>query len=180
MAWGIVVDTDGSGFKGLDPLTPYVPSFAIAGSSDPIPLSVTPDGVAVIPTTNRLYISSNLMNLTTTSGDGGAVGLNRITNLSNFNYGDGVNQGDAFMIIWFDALALGNPAAKGTGYGMANVPGAAFRALPADPGTHDFFGGWAGPDEPKSMDMVLGTPIPEPSVAILGAIGLLGLLRRRR
>lgn len=186
MVWGIVVDTDDSGFKGLNPLTPYN-AINLTSSVNPLVLSTTTDGTDSVLTTNVLYLSSGLMTKTGTStvdglpaGGVAGGGLNRIGNLSNFNYLSGVTQGDKFMVIWFDVNALGGAAAKGVAYGMADVPGAAFRTMPADPGTHDWFGGWVGPDEAKPMNMALGTPVPETSTVLLGALGAIGLLRRRR
>jgi hypothetical protein len=183
LAWGIVVDASGNGFQGTAE-NPYMPFGNISTNTAGTVLSTLTGGAS----DDVLYISSNLMNLTTNTNDGAVLGLNRVTNLSNIVYGNGVGQGDIYRLIWFDVTNLSSASAVGTKYGMYELPavamvapwGANANTLPADPGTYSAAPASAGADAPKSMGFTLGVAIPEPSAALLGAIGALGLLRRRR
>lgn len=173
LIWGILVDSTGNGFLEND----YLPGFSLAAGSGtnagaPLALS-TANGV----TDDYLIMSGNLMNLTTNTNDGGAIGLNRITGLNSFNYADQMNGGDSYKIIWFDRSVLGGVTVEGEKYGTFQP--ATLNTLPPDPtASISFQGAFAGADAAKPMSFVLG--VPEPSSALLGAIGALGLLRRRR
>ena len=181
MVWGIVVDAANNGFQGENAATPYDAGFTVTSAAT---LGGTVLNYLSAPTTSVasddvLYISSNLMNLTTNTTDGATVGLNRITNLANISYTQpGVAAGDTFRVIWFNLTALGGTSADGVKYGMWDMP--SLDTLQADPGTYPLAAASAGADTAKSMGFTLGVAVPEPSAALLGAVGALVLLRRRR
>jgi len=68
-----------------------------------------------------------------------------------------------------DSAAFGGHSARQTRYIIASFT--------ADGPTQSF--GITG-EEPTFGALVLGTNVPEPSAVLLGGLGLLGLLRRRR
>lgn len=186
MVWGIVVDAGGDGFDAT-PTNPYANNWTggtLTGNNSGLQLSTTTNGTDFQLSDDVLYISSAVMgqtSATNTGVDGGTLaGTNRVLGFSNMNYnaGLGVATGDAYAIIWFDSLVLGSAATEGLKYGLYNFGD----TLPADPpgGAFDKTAFFAGPDELKTMTMALNTAIPEPSAALLGALGVLGLLRRRR
>lgn len=179
MVWGIVVDTQSNGFAGASAETPYDAGFAYsANGGNGVTLSTVNAANVTTASDDVLYISSNLMNLTTSNVIGELVGVNRITNLSSINYAGNVGSGDAFRIVWFDVNALSGNSADGTKYGLYQMP--SLNTLQADPGTYNVSAAFGGADSSKSMGFTLGTAVPEPSVALLGALGVFGLVRRRR
>lgn len=176
LAWGILVDSTGNGFKDGE----YVDGFTIAkgtGTNAGTPtLLSTSAGV----TDDYLIMSGNLMNLTTSTVDGATVGINRITNLTSFNYAAGMNGGDSYKIIWFDQtqIATSTVAAAGLKYGTFQT--ATLNTIPADPtASIAYASAFAGADASKAMSFSVQA-VPEPSAALLGMLGALGLLRRRR
>jgi hypothetical protein len=186
MVWGIIVDTAGDGFDGASLTNPYSHGFALTavGTVNGVRLSTTLDGVTNTLTDDYLFISSNLMavNSAATPPDGSLTNMNRITNLSNINLNSvgnptGVLATQAFAIVWFDALALSGTSSSGQRYGVFNPGGL---TLPSDGNTQSYATAFDGVDDLKPMSYTLSSPIPEPSVALLGAFGVLGLLRRRR
>lgn len=180
MVWGIVVDAAGNGFQGENALTPYDSGFTYSSASTlgGVVLNYMSTPSTSVASDDVLYISGNLMNLTTNTNDGSTLGINRITNLTGISYTQpGVATGDTFRVIWFDITALGGASADGTKYGMYDMP--SLDTLQADPGTYNISAAFTGADTQKSMLYTLGG-VPEPSAALLGAIGALGLLRRRR
>ena len=83
------------------------------------------------------------------------------------------SQGNAFGIVWFDStLQSGEAAGSANTYGFYTQ--ASF-VMPA-PGSTTAFTGTVT-NSPTNANLPL---VPEPSVAILGALGALGLIRRRR
>jgi hypothetical protein len=78
------------------------------------------------------------------------------------------------MIVWFDATALGGTIQGGDKYGALPLP--AF-TIPADGAAVNFSSNFVGVEPVRMADM---TFVPETSTALLGALGALGLLRRRR
>lgn len=172
LIWGIVVDTTGNGFAEGQ----YKAGFSLAAGSGtnagaPVQLS-TSSGF----TDDYLIVSGNIMNLTTNTTDGGTAGINRITGLNSFSYAPGMEGGDTYKVIWFDATALGGTSAAGLKYGTFKTT--TLNTIPADPTPSiNYQAAFAGADAPKTMEFAL---IPETSTALLGALGALGLLRRRR
>ena len=100
------------------------------------------------------------------------------------------NFGTVNKVIWFDVTALSGTSATGTKYGMFEIPSTpitvaagttiAGNTLGADPGTYNYSPAWAGADTLKPMSFTLGEAVPETSTSLLGALGALALLRRRR
>jgi MYXO-CTERM domain-containing protein len=188
MVWGLLVDTDGDGFDSITSGNSYNGGFSLAANANGFALSLN---TSVI-TDDVLYIGSALMASSSTAintpvGEVPA-NQNRILSFTGFNYnaGLGVNAGDKIAIIWFDATSLGGTANNGMRYGIFDLPNVLFdgvnsvAVLPTDNGgSYTFAPAFAGPDSAKAMAYTLG-PIPEPSAALLGALGALGLLRRRR
>lgn len=174
LVWGIVVDTGNNGF--LSGLYGNNGLSFTDNSAGGLPngqfLSIANGG---LETDDRLYISTNLMTLSGT-GDN-STGFARPTNLSGLNYTNGVTQGDAFALIWFDVTSkTGQTVELGAKYGFLTNPGF---VIPADAGSSVSFATlFTGADDARPANLALG--IPEPSAALLGAIGALGLLRRRR
>jgi len=162
MVWGIVVDASGNGFS----TTSYTPGFNYTGN-----LST---GAVFTGTDDVLYLAPAVMTLTTNTNDGGAIGLNRITTLTSLVMTGNVSTGDSFAVIWFDKTAVGGASAGGDKFGI--FQNAAF-VLPADTATQSFASVFTGADSLKTMT---GQLVPEPSVALLGALGAFGLIRRRR
>jgi len=62
--------------------------------------------------------------------------------------------------------------------GLANTTTA--NKLPGADGSYSYASVFDGPDAAKNMAYTLGVAVPEASTALLGALGALGLLRRRR
>ncbi len=82
-------------------------------------------------------------------------------------------EGRGFAVIWFDStLSAGNTTGDTNTYGFYTQPS---YVMPA-PGASLPFA--ASDQTAKQATIALG--VPEPSVAILGALGVLGLVRRRR
>lgn len=203
MAWGIIVDSAGDGFDGFASASSsavdggtlftsgatYDPGFFLQGTSGVAPNGGLPNGqllnVGGLASDDRLFISTNLMAL--------VGGKGRITSLSAFNYAPDMAAGDNYAIVWFDTTSLSNSAAtqEGLKYGAWTKPGTGptnGTILPVDPGSYTtaatgpagMFGaaGSGIGQSLKTATLVAG--VPEPSAALLGAIGALGLLRRRR
>jgi hypothetical protein len=172
LIWGIIVDSGRNGFADGQ----YMPGFSLAAGSGtnagaPVQLSIS-SGL----TDDYLIVSGNIMNLTTNTTDGGTVGINRITGLNSFSYAPTMEGGDPFKVVWFNATALGGTAAAGLKYGTFQT--ATLNTIPADPTPSiNYQAAFAGADAPKPMAF---TVVPETSAALLGALGALGLLRRRR
>lgn len=172
LVWGIVVDTGNNGF---------LPGVYFNNGLSLSDNAALPNGQFLslsggIPSDDRLYISSNLMTLSGT-GDG-STGFARPTNLTGLVYSNGVTQNDNFAIIWFDATTkTGQAAQPGDNYGFLTNPGL---VIPADAGSSVSFASlFTGADAARLANLEI-QGIPEPSAALIGAIGALGLLRRRR
>lgn len=188
LVWGIVVDGAGNGFQGATSGATYDPTFTYANTStntNGFALTVS-NGVA---TDDVLYISTNLMATSTNTNDGGN-GFFRPTLINNVTLGSTagganplVNPGDSFAIIWFDATAFGGAAAAGQKYGILSTPTTADPLQPLvlgnDTSGLNYSKNFIGTEPSRPANLTLGT-VPEPSAALLGAIGALGLLRRRR
>ncbi|GAA5128751.1 PEP-CTERM sorting domain-containing protein [Luteolibacter yonseiensis] len=178
MVWGILVDTQGNGFAGGN----YDPGFSLAATTNALTLTVS-NGLA---SDDRLFIASANMVTTTTTADETPAGMNRILTMGNMNINSPVAFGQSYAIIWFDTTTRPTATTDGLKYGifvppatnvgLANTTTA--NKLPGADGTFSYAAIFDGPDAPKTMDYVLG--VPEPSALALGAIGALGLLRRRR
>lgn len=188
LVWGIVVDGNNDGFQGGNGLVTYDPTFSYTNTttaSTGFALTVN-NGTA---TDDRLFISTNLMATSANANDGGS-GFFRPTLINNVTLGSTaagsnplVNPGDAFAIIWFDVTAFGANATNGQKYGLLSTPTTADPAQPLvlgnDASGLNYAKNFIGTEPARPASFSLGV-IPEPSAAILGALGALGLLRRRR
>lgn len=183
LVWGILVDTAGNGFAGGLGANFYDEGFSLNATTTALSLTAN-NGVA---TDDRLFIAPGQMALATTIDSGGGT-VNRILSMAGMNMTNGVNFGQSYAIIWFNSVARVNTteglsygifAPSATNVGIANTTTA--NKLPGADGTFDYAPVFAGADAAKSMGFSLGgAVIPEPSTALLGALGALGLLRRRR
>jgi MYXO-CTERM domain-containing protein len=168
--WGILVDTNGNGFS----LGNYAAGASLAANAANV-LSTYIEGVTTT-TDDVLYISPNLMVNSVSTVDGGTVsGQGRPTSFANVQTPNG-SVGDQFYVVWFDQTTLGGVTAIGDKYGAFRIP--AF-TIPADGATVSFASNFVGA-EPTQLANLSFTGVPEPSAAVLGALGALGLLRRRR
>jgi len=173
MVWGVIVDGDGDGFDNVTTTTNYASGFSLGANANGTNLSLVGGGV----TDDRLYIASAVMAQNTSAVDGAAIGDNRILTFSNLVFGGTAGAADTFRVVWFDVLTL-SPAVTATDglkFGMLSDPSF---VLPNDGSTTPFSGNFVGADPSKPMNFIVG--VPEPSVTLLGALGVLGLIRRRR
>lgn len=165
LVWGIVIDTAGNGFdshffQGVN--------FATAGGQS----LLTPEGNA---SDDYLWLSSNLMATPNATYDGMVPGNNAITNITSIGYNSaGVNAGDAFAIVWFDRTSFSGISNYGDAFGI--FTDSSF-IIPPDSYTVSFAPLFAGAD---SLKLMTGSLVPEPSTALLGLLGIAGLIRRRR
>jgi hypothetical protein len=177
--WGIIVDTGRNGF--LD--GSYVPGFSLNSASTTNNNAGTPVALSVAAgvTDDFLIMSGFSMNLTTNTTDSAVVGQNRITGLNSFSYALGMDGGDPYKIIWFNLTSANNNNPGGTataGLAYGTFAPASLSTIPAD-GTASisYAPAFDGVDSLKTMAF---TVVPETSTSLLGAIGALALLRRRR
>ncbi len=188
MAWGIIVDTAGDGFDGNSGSTPYTGGFNMAstGTGAPITLSVSSGA-----TDDRLFMAPGFMSVNTTANDSDAIGVNKLLSMTSMTLGSaGVAGGQFYAIIWFDTLIRQASTADGLKYGVF-IPSATdlsvtaglttANRLPSNDGaTYSYGPAFLGADTAKTMGFAINTPIPETSTSLLGALGALALLRRRR
>lgn len=175
LVWGVIVDSSGNGFNGVNfnsfdggsyaSSASYDGGFSLAANVTGT-LALTVGGVA---TDDIIYIGAS--NMATGGTFDGATGLAKITSISNMVYGAGINPGDSYAIVWFDTTA------RGTAQGNYGIYRESWMTLPNDPGTYDVSVNFAGAELDKTTNLTL---VPEPSAALLGMLGALGLLRRRR
>jgi hypothetical protein len=172
LVWGIVVDGSGN---GLSTAAYNVPDFT---ASSLTVLSLAAGGV----TDDVLYISTSGLTANTSSGTEGdgltTGGVGGIYDIVGVDLSNGVGTGDKFYVVWFS----GGVAGTLTDVSFV-IPAAGASVALADP--------FVGVDPNRSAGLAyIGTSgtstgagltfAPEPSSALLGAIGALGLLRRRR
>jgi hypothetical protein len=183
MQWGIVYDTGGDGFGGLTfDSSGYLSAatgttgynvFSLASGFLSGNTSATNDYFyvpVVIPTTqNRASISG-----VDPGGDGAVLSLTGAFNNSDAGKPAGLNTGDRFAIIWFEAAPV-----DGSYYGMFSPSVFQTPASGATlPLASNFTNGnVADPIQPASLQF---GAIPEPSRLVLLGIGFIGLFARRR
>ena len=197
MVWGMIVDVDGDGFDGFASATSTISDggllYTAGATYDPGFVRTGTSGTGAIAggqaltilggtaTDDRIFLSTNLMALVSSQA--------RMTQLASMTYGTGMAAGDKYALVWFDYTSLGGAAtAQGDKYGAWTKSGASVTTgtiLPADPGSYTTATGPAGlfgADNTASSKTASLTlyGVPEPSAALLGALGALGLLRRRR
>jgi len=205
--WGIIVDSGSDGFDGLGTAsTSTVNGGTLYSSSGSTVNSTYEGGFSLSPTTagnapsgqamkvagnatdDILFLSSNLMALVS--------GEYRLTTITNLTYSGDVTAGDQYRIVWFDDLKNSGGSSLTTLSSASVVSSGRFglwgdttgttavnsTILPSDPGnftttTTGPAGMFAGTETNMASTLTL---IPEPTSALLGAVGALLLLRRRR
>lgn len=180
--WGFLVDTSAAqdGFLGTGL---YSPGASLASATQTILTTLV--GGNPVNTNDVLAIAANIMvNSDNATLDGGTIAsgtLARPLSLT-LNYTNGIAAGQQFRLIWFDTTvnAAGTVVAGNAAYGLLSnavfvVPGDGTANLNL---TSNFVG--VDPVRTASNTFAPGAAVPEPSAALLGMIGALGLLRRRR
>lgn len=170
MQWGVIVDKTGNGLSA----SAYDAVTLVGGQSYVLTVSsAVSDDV--------LYMATGLTADTTGSieGDGVTTGGNGgIYDINGLALANGVATGQKFYVVWFSGQLGGT------------LTDASF-TIPADGALLSYGNPFVGADPIRTAgfayDGVSATPtgagisfVPEPSAALLGAIGALGLLRRRR
>jgi len=200
LMWGVVVDTLGNGFLpggyvgGTDGAVNIIPNTNNA-STWPAPNVVATNGqtlmqrdlvgTAAIPTDDVLFICSSFMSTAGTTD--GAATLARPLNIASIPLSGNITTGDPFAIVWFaydnaGDNAQGNdfsntPFLVGDKYGMLALPAL---TIPADGANQPYASNFAGTDPQRTAEHQFIGLIPEPSTALLGLLGLVGFVRRRR
>lgn len=169
--WGVLVDTSAAQ-DGFLTSGSYQLGASLAASTQTVLSSlsgVSNDVLAIA--------SAGMLSSTNTTLDGGTVGSLARPGSITLAYTNGIAVGQKFALIWFDTTinTAGTVVASGAKYGL--LTNAAF-VLPAD-GTaaFDFRPNFVGVDPVNTANLSV---VPEPSAALLGVIGVFGLLRRRR
>lgn len=176
LVWGIIVDTSGNGFASSN----WNSGFTLTGGNE---TGITLQAITGGATDDVLYINGSATTSLNSATDGAAVGSGRVNSISTVTYAGLVTGNQAFAIVWFDRSAtLNGTVTDGTKFGIITsgtnaVP--PFLLPAANSAAVDYSVAFAGADPAKSATFTFGL-IPEPSTALLGAIGALGLLRRRR
>ncbi|WP_035609659.1 PEP-CTERM sorting domain-containing protein [Haloferula sp. BvORR071] len=162
LKWGIIVDTTGNGL-----LSTYDQVALVQGTS----VSLTTNGGTA--TGDRLIFAANL---TSDSSQGGQAlesdfatpgGNGGVDGLSFALAANGIAVGQAFSIVWFDSST--NKA--------GSLSNAQF-LVPADGQTVTYDAPFVGVDPVRQASNI--SFVPEPSSLLLGALGVFGLIRRRR
>lgn len=156
--WGIIVDTDNTGFStSYDPVIFAQDTTVILGSGG-------------VMTTNVLLIADSFTSdtslfsegdLVTTGGDGG------VTSIADTPLNNGISTNDAFRLVWFD------PSGNSAGF----IDDASF-LIPTDGASVEYDSPFLGDDPVRPAIGI--TIVPEPSALLLSAFGALALLRRKR
>lgn len=187
LVWGIIVDADGDGYDTgsyIGSTTGAILSTKLGPQSLYISTTTASDDV--------LYLAGAVFSVAGT-GDG-STGLARPLSATNIALTGNVGVGDNFAIVWFDLdnLDLGGSTtivatanttvptlAEGLKYGVLTSSGAISHTIPTDGQTRDLTANFTGADVQRTATFALAA-VPEPSAALLGMLGALGLLRRRR
>lgn len=164
LIWGVIIDVDATGFfTTYDPFTPTSDTTLILGSGGSATTNVL--------VTSNVNTANNAVSQEFSSGfvpenAGGDGGIGAVTNVA-FGGANGVNQGDAFRLVWFD------PSGSSAGF----VHDGSF-VIPADSSTADFSAVFRGADPIRPATGI--SIVPEPSTLLLSVVGVLALLRRKR
>ncbi|MEO5915290.1 MAG: PEP-CTERM sorting domain-containing protein [Luteolibacter sp.] len=171
LVWGIIVSNGDSVF------TPLSQGFVLTTTTN------TGTNGVQIGSSNDYYFGSSILTANQPSG-GEAGALGKINQLTAITKGAGATTGAAFALVWFDRniTSAEGTVTGGTKYGLLTDP---TFVIPADGATTSFataaaLNGGAANDAIKPSNTVTVVGVPEPSALLLGAIGALGLLRRRR
>lgn len=166
--YGVIVDAAGDGFFGNYSDVSYA-----LGQTYILNSSVT--SLA----TDDVLVIAQYQTFDNGAGDGGVYDVGPFDLLTGLTGGAAINTGDAFRLVWISGTSVGTLA------------DASF-TIPADGALQDYTAPFVGTDPVRTAGFsysgtgaqttgpgfVIG--IPEPSAALLGAVGALGLLRRRR
>ncbi len=172
LVWGVLIDSAGNGFLPISEGYSGTGLSLTAGSYQPLRDNTS----SHVPTDDLLFISPALMTSLNNTNDGGVIGQNRLTAITSVQLGTfGVDTGDHFAIVWFDATTLSGGPMVGMRFGLFD--NAAF-TVPPDAATWSYTSVFTGPDALKPMNGRFDAP--EPSTLMLSALGALGLIRRRR
>jgi len=168
LVWGVIVDTGADGINYAN----------LAG----LQLSTSTSGIQLGTSNDYLFVSSNL---TTTlpvnvvfGAESGATG--QISDISDIitqvPATNPVSVGQSFTLVWFDSgTTQTTTLVAGQHYGTLSN---ALFIIPAGGATQDYSSVFsANPDPIRSASLTI---VPEPTFALLGALGGLVLLRRRR
>lgn len=175
LSWGVLVDGNGNGIVRSD-VNKYdvLPSGLVAGQYVLSIAGVPTDDVLIIATTTTVdtSLTGGLEGDGVTGGGIGGI-YDLTVNLIN-----GVTTGDTFFVVWFDGLVGGT-----LGDASFTVPTDTFAVNYGAPfvGVDPIRSAGSGYQGTSGVSTSAGIAfVPEPSAALLGAIGALGLLRRRR
>lgn len=162
--YGVIIDKDGGGFA----TTTYDPVVPVLGQT----FSLTSGGLstdAVIVFAANLTGDQTFEGAFTDAGGGPSQQWGGVSGVS-VSYTNGIAAGQTFQLIWFDPSL-----------GTAGVLSSNQFVIPTDAGaTLDVDDVFLGADPIRAATGITFQVVPEPTTAILGAIGALGLLRRRR
>lgn len=166
--YGVIIDAGGNGFTGsyLDIALALDTTYILNSSVT----SLATDDVLVTGGFQTFESSAD--------GAGSIFTVGPFDLLTGLAGGAAINTGDVFRLVWFDGGKVGTLA------------DASF-TIPADGALQDYTAPFVGVDPVRTAGLAYsGTAaqstgagfeiVPEPSSALLGALGALGLLRRRR
>jgi hypothetical protein len=181
LVWGIIVDGNNNGLQSGAYLGNGINSTVLQSKLGAQILNTSAGA-----TDDVLYLAGSVFS---TSGTGdSSTGKARPLSITNIAMNaNGVGTGDAFSLVWFDldSVDIGGTTITssanstvpnllaGLKYGVLGVS----QALPTDGQTLTIASNYTGADPVRTANFAL---VPEPSAALLGALGALGLLRRRR
>lgn len=164
LVWGIIIDTNGSGFATTyDQFTP-ISGMTMTLNSDAISTNVLV--TSNVNTANNSAFSELNSTTFTPENTGGDGGIGSVTSIA-LGGANGVTQGDSFRLVWFD------PSGLSAGF----LDDGSF-VIPADGNATDFSAVFRGSDPIRSATGIM--IVPEPSAALLGVLGALIMFRRSR
>lgn len=184
LTWGVLVDGSGNGIINWNEVTQvgtkYIAPTLVSGVFSYVLSTASGLTDDVLTFASSLTVDTSITGTTegdnvTTGGPGGIYDINvALTN--------GVGTGDLFYVVWFDNVKTG----------VGGVLADASFTIPTDTFAVNYGLPFVGVDPlRKAGSGYSGTSgtansaggialVPEPSAALLGALGALGLLRRRR
>lgn len=163
LVWGLMISTTNSTFSQLP---------------KDFQLGTSLNG-GLIAGTDDYFISSAVLTAQGTTTDAANPGKINIMNGININVAENaITTGQQFAIVWFDSSVTSatQAVAGGTWYGLMTNATWTIPAAGATQNISTFF--QTSPDPVKAADDFQVAP--EPSAMLLGLLGALGLLRRRR